>query len=215
MNPLASTPRTKHRRKPARGSYDRTLAYAILDEALVAHVGFVVDGAPFVIPMFYARQDDTLILHGASASRFLQHGAAGLPMCISVTLIDALVLARSAMHHSLNFRSVVLMGTATEIVEREAKLAASARFVDHAVPGRSREVRAPNDKELHATKMLTMPIDEGSVKVREGGPIDDEEDFAIPCWSGVVPVGVAAQAPIAHPRTHEPVPDTLAGYRRR
>jgi len=215
MKPLVSTPRTKHHRKPVRGSYDRELAYAILDEALVAHVGFAVDGAPFVIPMFYARQGDSLILHGAAASRFLEHGAAGLPLCVTVTLLDALVLARSAFHHSVNYRSVVLMGTATEIVEREAKLAAAAAFVDHAVAGRSREVRAPTDKELGATKMLAMPIDEGSVKMREGGPIDDVEDFDVPCWSGIIPVALTASTPLADPRTHEPVPATLTSYRRR
>jgi hypothetical protein len=214
MNSLVSTPRTTHHRKPARGSYDRELAYKILDEALVAHVGFAVDGQAFVIPMFFARAGDTLLLHGAAASRFLKHGAAGHPLCVTATLLDGLVLARSAFHHSVNYRSVMLLGTASEIVDHEAKRAASAAFVDHMVAGRSREARVPTAKELDSTRMLAMPIDEGSVKVREGGPIDDEPDFAIACWSGHVPVALTAAAPIPDPRTREPLPAQLVSYRR-
>ena len=210
MNPLATTPRTRLHRKPVRGSYDRALAYRILDEALVAHVGFAVDQQPFVIPMVFARQGDTLLLHGAAASRLLASGARGLPLCVTVTLLDGLVLARSHFHHSVNYRSVVLMGTAHEIEDRDGKLAASAAFVDHVVPGRSREARPPTDKELAATRMLAMPIDEGSVKVREGGPIDDEEDFMVPCWSGHIPVGLVTSAPIPDPRTREPMPSAIS-----
>jgi uncharacterized protein len=210
MDPLATTPRTRLHRKPVRGSYDRALAYRILDEALVAHVGFAVDQQPFVIPMFFARQGDTLLLHGAAASRLLASGARGLPLCVTVTLLDGLVLARSHFHHSVNYRSVVLMGTAHEIEDRDGKLAASAAFVDHVVPGRSREARPPTDKELAATRMLAMPIDEGSVKVREGGPIDDEEDFTVPCWSGHIPIGLVPSPPIPDPRTHEPMPSAIS-----
>src|SRR5262249_47750165 len=163
--------RTTHHRKPVRGSYDRELAYRILDEALVAHVGFAVDGQAFVIPMFFARAGDTLILHGAAASRFVKHGAAGHPLCVTVTLLHGLVLARSAFHHSVNYRSVVLLGMASEVTDHDAKRAASAAFVDKMVPGRSEHARAPTPKELDATRMITMPIGEGSIKVREGGPI--------------------------------------------
>ena len=210
MNPLATTPRTQLHRKPVRGSYDRELAYKILDEALVAHVGFAVDGAPFVIPMFFARSGDELLLHGAAASRLLKAGATGVPVCVTVTLLDGLVLARSHFHHSVNYRSVMLMGSAREIIDRDAKLEASAAFVDHVVAGRSREARAPTPKELDATRMLALAIDEGSVKVRQGGPIDDDEDFAIACWSGHIPIRLAASAPIPDPRTREPLPATVA-----
>jgi len=213
MNPLATTPRTQLHRKPVRGSYDRELAYKILDEALVAHVGFAVDGAPFVIPMFFARSGDELLLHGAAASRLLKGGSSGVPLCVTVTLLDGLVLARSHFHHSVNYRSVVLMGTAREIIDRDTKLEASAAFVDHVVTGRSREARPPTPKELDATRMLAMVIDEGSVKVREGGPIDDDEDFAVACWSGHVPIRLATAPAIPDPRTREPLPANVARLR--
>jgi nitroimidazol reductase NimA-like FMN-containing flavoprotein (pyridoxamine 5'-phosphate oxidase superfamily) len=209
------TSRTTLHRKPARGSHDPALVYRILDEALVAHVGFVADGEPFVIPMFYARMGDQLLLHGAAASRTLGHGADGVPLCVTVTLLDGLVLARTAFHHSVNYRSVVLFGTAHEILDADAKIAAAAAFVDHMLPGRSREARLPNHKELNATRMLALPIREGSAKVREGGPIaDDPADRDLACWAGHVPIGLVARPPIPDPTNTRPTPPGLVDYRR-
>src|SRR5262245_16827078 len=155
---MEPTPRTKIHRKPDRGSYDRDVVHGILDAGLVAHVGFVVDDQPYVIPMVYARLGDQLVLHGAVASRMLKHAAGGLPVCATVSIIDGLVLARSWMHHSMNYRSVVVLGTAREIAEREAKVAALRAVIDHATPGRSRESRPPDEKELAATRVLALPI---------------------------------------------------------
>jgi nitroimidazol reductase NimA-like FMN-containing flavoprotein (pyridoxamine 5'-phosphate oxidase superfamily) len=210
------TARTRLHRKPVRGSYDRAEAYAILDEALVCHAGFVLDGQPFVIPMVFARAGDRLILHGAPASRLLKAGAAGLPVCVTVTILDGLVLARSAMSHSMNYRSVMVLGHAVAVDDPAEKRAALASVVDHVVAGRSGEARPPNDKELAATLVLALPIEEASVKRRTGPPCDDEEDLSFPVWAGVVPLALRAAAPEPDPAAVPslPVPAALVGYRR-
>jgi nitroimidazol reductase NimA-like FMN-containing flavoprotein (pyridoxamine 5'-phosphate oxidase superfamily) len=188
------------RRLPARGSYDRAEAYAILDEGLVAHVAFVADGAPVVIPTTYARVGDSLVLHGSPASRMLRRLKRGVEVCVTVTLLDGLVLARSAFHHSMNYRSVVVMGTAVEVTDRDEKLRAMTALVEHIVEGRSADARLPSDHELRSTLVLALPIDEASVKRRTGPPLDDEEDLALPVWAGVVPL---------HQVPGEPVDDEL------
>ncbi len=192
--PLQRTTRTALHRRPARGSYDRALAYAIIDEALICSAGFVVDGQPYVLPMAHARVGDEIMLHGAAASRLLT-SAASSAVCLTFTLLDGLVLARSAMHLSMNFRSVVVLAEAREVVERAAKLLALHALIEHVMRGRAREVRPPNDKELAATKVLAVPVEEASIKVRSGGPIDDDADLDWPCWAGEVPLGLVASAP--------------------
>jgi nitroimidazol reductase NimA-like FMN-containing flavoprotein (pyridoxamine 5'-phosphate oxidase superfamily) len=193
---LRQTQRTKVRRSE-RGSHDRDAAYAILDEALVAHVGFVTgDGQPFVIPMVYGRVDDTLYLHGAPGTRLVRTLAEGAALCVTVTLIDALVLAKSQMHHSANYRSVVILGSARRVRGEEAERALTA-IVDHALPGRSTVARPPDGAELRRTAVLAVPIQEASVKVRTGGPVDDEADLALPVWAGIVPIATVRGAPIA------------------
>jgi hypothetical protein len=187
--------RTTVRRVPARGRYEREAVHAILDAGLVAHVGFVQDGAPFVIPMMYARVGETLYVHGAAASRALGVLASGAEACLTVTHLDGLVFARSAFHHSMNYRSVVVLGRAREVLGDEKRAALDA-LVDRLAEGRAAVARAPNDKELAATRVLALGLDEASAKVREGGPIDDDEDLAHPCWAGVVPLALVAGAPI-------------------
>lgn len=197
------TPRTTLRRLPARGRHDRQTIDAILDEALVAHLGFVDDGQPFVIPTLHARRADEVILHGSSASRALRSIAQGAPLCLTVTLIDGLVLARSAFHHSINYRSVVLLGQARLIEDDEEKNAALEALVEHITPGRWDSIRWPSRKELKATKVLAMPIDEASAKVRTGPPGDDDEDYAMDAWAGVVPLAMTAAAPEPDPLLRE------------
>jgi nitroimidazol reductase NimA-like FMN-containing flavoprotein (pyridoxamine 5'-phosphate oxidase superfamily) len=199
----APTPRTTVRRLPERGRYDAATIAAILDEALVCHVGFVADGQPFVIPTTYARVGDKLYVHGSAASRMLRTLKSGVPVCVTVTLLDGLVLARSAFHHSMNFRSVVILGTAQEVTDPAEKDAALAAIVEHVVPGRSEHVRGPNANELKATLVLRVPLAEASAKVRTGPPKDDAEDYALPCWAGEIPLRLVTQPPIADP--------TLAG----
>jgi nitroimidazol reductase NimA-like FMN-containing flavoprotein (pyridoxamine 5'-phosphate oxidase superfamily) len=200
----------------ARASYDRALADSILDEALFCSVGFAVEGQPFVIPMAFARWNDRLILHGALASRLLKTGAQGVPLCASVTLLDGLVLARSAFHHSLNYRSVVIFGRATELVDVEEKRVSMRLLVEHVQKGRADVTRPPNDKELAATRILTLPIEEASIKVRSGGPLDDDADLGVECWAGHLPLALAAGAPVpdtAHPPL-SPLPPSLLRYQR-
>src|SRR5213594_2781402 len=184
MAELSPTPRTRVRRLPNRASYDRTTIHAILDEGLVCHLGFVHDGQPFVLPTTYARVDDALYLHGSAASRMLRGLRDGIPVCVTVTLLDGLVYARSAFHHSMNYRSVVILGTATEVREPAERLAALEAIVEHVVPGRWHEVRPPSAQELKATMVLRVPIAEASAKVRTGGPLDDADDMGLPCWAG-------------------------------
>jgi nitroimidazol reductase NimA-like FMN-containing flavoprotein (pyridoxamine 5'-phosphate oxidase superfamily) len=194
---MQPTPRTTIHRKPARGSYDRAVVHGILDAGLVAHVGFVVDAQPYVIPMVYGRLGDELVLHGAAASRMLKHGSQGVPLCATVTIVDGLVLARSWMHHSMNYRSVVVLGTASEIVERDAKLTALRAVLEHALPGRGQETRWPNDKELAATRVIALPIEEASAKQRSGGPLPEEEDDRdLRCWAGELPIRLGYGLPI-------------------
>jgi nitroimidazol reductase NimA-like FMN-containing flavoprotein (pyridoxamine 5'-phosphate oxidase superfamily) len=195
---LRETSRTKLRRRADRGSFDRVLAHAILDEALVAHVGFVVDGRPAVLPMTYGRVDDTLYLHGAVGNGMLR-AASGADVCVTVTLLDGLVLARAAMHHSMNYRCVVLYGRAERVDGEAEKRRAFDAVVEHSVAGRSAVARPANDLELRKTLVRRLPIDEASVKVRAGGPVDDPEDLGLPVWAGVVPVRLERGEPVADP----------------
>jgi nitroimidazol reductase NimA-like FMN-containing flavoprotein (pyridoxamine 5'-phosphate oxidase superfamily) len=194
---LRETPRTTHRRLAKRGSFDRDLANAILDEAYLAHVGFVVDGAPKVLPMTYGRDGDTLYLHGAAANAMLK-ASAGAEVCVTVTLLDGLVLARSAFHHSMNYRSVVLLGVAEKVDDDAEKDHAFDVIVDHVVPGRSQVARPTNRTERTSTFVLRLRIDEGSAKVRTGDAVDDEEDLGLPVWAGVVPLRLTPGEPVAN-----------------
>jgi nitroimidazol reductase NimA-like FMN-containing flavoprotein (pyridoxamine 5'-phosphate oxidase superfamily) len=181
--------RVRLRRKRERASYDRAVIDAILDEALIAHLGIVdEDGQPFVIPTLHARSGDVVYCHGATASRTLRMLAAGAPVCLTVSLIDGLVLARAAMHHSANYRSALLLGRARVVEDEVEKRAALQAVVEHIVPGRWGDVRAPTANELKATSVLAIPIEEASAKVRSGGPLDDEEDYGLPVWAGVIPL---------------------------
>ena len=195
---LRETSRTKLRRRADRGNFDRALAYAILDEALVAHVGFVVDGRPCVLPMTYGRVDDTLYLHGAVGNGLLR-GSSGADVCVTVTLLDGLVLARAAMHHSMNYRCVVLYGRAERVDGEAEKRRAFDAVVEHSVTGRSAVARPANDLELRKTLVLRVPVDEASVKVRAAGPVDDPEDLGLPVRGGVIPVWLERGEPVADP----------------
>ena len=196
MAGVMPTERTRVRRLPARGSYDRQLIDAILDEALVCHVGFVHDGQPFVLPTTFARLGDALYIHGSAASRMLRGLRDGIPVCVTVTLLDGLVLARSAFHQSMNYRSVVVLGVASEVTDQAERLRGLEAVVEHVFPGRWREVRPPSAQELRATMVLRLPIVEASAKVRTGGPLDDAADLGRACWAGHVPVALAAGTPI-------------------
>jgi len=209
--------RVRLRRKRERGSHDRAVIDAILDEALIAHLGITgQDGQPLVIPTLHARRGDVVYVHGSVAGRTLRALAAGAPLCLTVSLIDGLVLARSAMHHSANYRSVMLLGTARSVTRPAEKLAAFEAIVEHIVPGRWPEVRAPTDNELKATALLAVPIDEASAKVRSGPPQDDEEDYALDAWAGVIPLGASALEPEPDSRLRAGigVPAYVSGYRR-
>ena len=191
-----STPRTRVRRLPKRGGYDRATIDPILDEALIAHLGFAVDGQPYVIPTLHARVGDSVYVHGSAASRTLKHLAQGFPACLTVTLLDGVVLARSIFNHSLNYRSVVVLGHAEPVTERTEKLEALVAFSERILPGRWAEVREPSAKELKATSILRLPITEASAKVRSGPPGDDEPDYAIPVWAGVIPTALVQGTPV-------------------
>jgi nitroimidazol reductase NimA-like FMN-containing flavoprotein (pyridoxamine 5'-phosphate oxidase superfamily) len=197
MTAAAPSERTRVRRLPDRGVYDRAAIDAILDEGLVCHVGFVADAQPFVIPCVYGRIGDRLYLHGSSGSRMLRALADGSPICVNVTLIDGLVLARSAFHHSLNYRSVVVLGRATRIDDAEERLAALRAIVEHVVPGRWQASRRPSAAELAQTLVVALPLDESSAKVRAGDPKDDAEDLALDVWAGTVPLSLVAGKPVA------------------
>jgi len=209
--------RVRLRRRRERGRYDRDAIDAILDEALIAHLGIGEEGGqPMVIPTLHARRGDLVYLHGSVAGRTPRALATGAPVCLTVSLIDGLVLARSAMHHSANYRSVMLLGSARSVTDRGEKLAAFEAIVEHIVPGRWRDVRAPTDSELKATAVLAMPIDEASAKIRSGPPVDDEEDYALAAWSGVIPLAMTALTPEPDPRLRAGigVPGYVSGYRR-
>ena len=214
--PLTRTDRTTLRRLPKRGSHDRAVVNAILDEGLVCHVGFAVGGQPYVIPTTYGRVGDQLYIHGSAASRMLKEMAGGIPVCVTVTHLDGLVLARSAFHHSMNYRSAVLLGVAEPVTSDEERWTALRAIVDHVVPGRWDETRAPNENEMRATLVLRLAIDEASAKVRTGPPVDDEADYALPCWAGELPLRMATLPPVADPRLAPgiPLPAHVAGYRR-
>ena len=194
---FARTERSTVKRLPARASYDRDLAHSILDEALIAHVGIADGDQAYVIPMMFARCGDDIVLHGSPASRLLRSIKAGTPVCVTVTHIDGLVLARSAFHHSMNYRSVVVLGVATVVEDLDHKAKVLDALVEHLVPGRTADARRPSTKELQATLVLTVPIEEVSVKVRTGPPLDDEDDLGLPVWAGVLPLRITAGEAIA------------------
>ncbi|HEY3238971.1 MAG TPA: pyridoxamine 5'-phosphate oxidase family protein [Acidimicrobiia bacterium] len=208
------TARTTVRRRPERAEYDRAAVEAILDEGLVAHVGLAVDGQPFVLPMVYARVGGDLYLHGSAASRLLRALVAGAPVGVTVTLLDGLVLARSAFHHSMNYRSVVILGTAVPVTDAAERERALAAMVDHAVPGRSEEVRPPDRRELAATLVVRVALDEASAKVRSGPPIDDEADLEVPVWAGVLPLRLVAGDPRPDGPADRPLPPAVAAWRK-
>jgi uncharacterized protein len=198
--PQIPSARTRVIREADRGLYDRETVYRILDEGFLCHAGFVVDGQPFVIPTSYGRKDASLYIHGSAASRMLRQMKDGVPVCITVTLLEGLVLARSIFNHSMNYRSVVILGKATVVDNPEEKLAALRILSEHILPGRWDDSRQPNERELKATSVLRVPIEEFSAKVRQGPPIDDEEDYSFPTWAGVIPLEMVAGTPIKDPR---------------
>jgi nitroimidazol reductase NimA-like FMN-containing flavoprotein (pyridoxamine 5'-phosphate oxidase superfamily) len=216
MSKFERTPRTTLKRLPDRGEYDRQIVYSILDEGFVCHVGFAFDGHPYVIPTSYGRIGDRLYIHGSAASRMLRSLAGGIPVCVTVTLVDGLVLARSAFHHSINYRSVVIFGTAQLVEDEEGKLAALAALTEHIIPGRWAEVREPNGQELKGTTVLAVSLVEISAKIRTGPPKDDEEDYSVPAWAGELPLRLVGLAPIADPHLPTDVkpPNYLWNYSR-
>jgi nitroimidazol reductase NimA-like FMN-containing flavoprotein (pyridoxamine 5'-phosphate oxidase superfamily) len=211
---LTPTDRTRVRRLPDRGKYELDLIHRVLDEALICHVGFAVEGRPWVIPTIHARVGDELVLHGAPANHMLRTLDAGVETCVTATIIDGLVLARSHFHHSMNYRSVMVFGRAMPVTDLDAKRNALHALVEHVVRGRTAEARPPSDAELRKTLVLALPISEASAKVRTGGPIDDEEDLAMPIWAGVVPSAMSFGAGIAEPGITAPVPDYVTSYSR-
>jgi nitroimidazol reductase NimA-like FMN-containing flavoprotein (pyridoxamine 5'-phosphate oxidase superfamily) len=192
--------RTRLVREADRAVYDRAAAYKILDEGFICHVGFVADGQPFVIPTGYGRVGDSLYIHGSAASRMLRRVDEGIAVCVTVTLLDGLVLARSIFNHSMNYRSVVILGTAVAVINTKEKIEALRLLSEHILPGRWVESRQPNERELKATLVMRLPIEEFSAKVRQGPPVDDEEDYAFPTWAGVIPLEMVAGKPIPDPR---------------
>jgi nitroimidazol reductase NimA-like FMN-containing flavoprotein (pyridoxamine 5'-phosphate oxidase superfamily) len=221
--PQMPTPRTRVVREPHRAAYDRETVYQILDEGFLCHVGFAVDGQPFVIPTSYGRKDASLYIHGSAASRMLrqmqkQDGKnETVQVCITVTLLDGLVLARSVFNHSMNYRSVVILGKATLVDDPQEKLAALRTLSEHILPGRWDDSRQPNERELKQTSVLRVPIEEFSAKVRTGPAIDDEEDLTFPTWAGVLPLEMKAGAPVndANLDPGREVPPYVTSYSRR
>ncbi len=217
MTKFTKTDRTGIKRLPERGHYDRETIYRILDEALICHVGFVENKQPYVIPINFARVEDTIVLHGAKASRLLKHVEAGHPVCVTATLVDGLVLARSMFHHSVNYRSVVLFGKGRPVEAEAEKLAALEAVTEHLIPGRWRDARLPNRKELAATRVVAIKIDEASAKVRMGPPGDEQGDYALPVWAGVLPLQEVPLPPIRDKLQSEDVrlPEYISGYSRK
>ena len=217
MTSFEPTARTTLKRLPKRGEYDHAAVHRILDEAFICHVGFVSDGKPVVIPTAYARIDNDLYIHGSAASRMLRTLEDQIDVCVTVTLIDGLVLARSAFHHSINYRSIVIFGNARLVTDPDEKYKALHAFTDHIVPGRWADVRVPNETEMKATMVLKLPLVEVSAKIRTGPPIDDEEDYAMPIWAGVVPLSLSAGVPLDDQRLPEGIepPDYVSNYSRR
>jgi uncharacterized protein len=200
------TARTRVRRRHDRGRYDRETIYAILDAALLCHVGYVIDGLPYVTPTLYWREGERLFWHGSSASRMLRKQTEGIPVCVTVSHLDGLVVARSGFHHSLNYRAVMAFGSAAIVADEETKTAALNGFVDRLYPGRNRQIRPIFPQELKATTLMSMRIDEASAKIRTGGPIDDEPDYALDCWAGVIPVETRIGAAVPDERLKSAVP---------
>lgn len=198
--PTSPTDRTRVVRMPQRGVYDQETVHRILDEGLVCHLGYTLDGQPFVIPTMYAREGDQLYIHGSAASRTLRQVGAGIPVCVTVTLTDGLVLARSVFNHSMNYRSVVALGVASLVESPAEKLEALRGFTEKLLPGRWAETRPPTEQELKATSVLRLPLSEVSAKVRTGPPKDDEADYALPVWAGVIPLRLVAEPPIRDER---------------
>jgi nitroimidazol reductase NimA-like FMN-containing flavoprotein (pyridoxamine 5'-phosphate oxidase superfamily) len=216
MSQFTPTERTKIHRKPDRGSYDRKLIYSILDEAFVCHVAFIADGLPFVVPTNYVRVGDKLFLHGSTAGRLMKTLASGAPFCLSVTLLDGIVFAPTAVGHSVNYRSVVVMGKAEPVEGEAAKLAAMRDFVEYVIRGRWASVRPPSEQELKGTMVLAVPLVEASAKVRTGFAVDDVEDYASPAWTGILPMKWSAQSPVPDPRGNPkiPIPTNIQHYSR-
>jgi nitroimidazol reductase NimA-like FMN-containing flavoprotein (pyridoxamine 5'-phosphate oxidase superfamily) len=216
MTPFQPTERTQVKRLPKRGRYDEEIVWQILDSGFVCHVGFNVDGQPLVIPTNYGRSGRTLYLHGSSASRMLKTLSTGVPVCVTVTHVDGLVLARSAFHHSVNYRSVVILGTARLVEDPAEKMEALRIFTEHVLKGRWDDVRQPTEQEIKATSVLALPLEELSAKVRTGGPVDDEADYTLPVWAGVLPLETVAKTaePDGLRKSDLPLPEYLKNYSR-
>lgn len=216
MAEYEQTERTRVYRKPGRGSYDRELIHSILDEALICHVGFVQEGQPYVIPTIHARVGETLYLHGANGNRTLKALVGGGGCCVTVTRPDELVLARSAQHHSINYRSTMIFGLAREVTDPDEKQRALRAVIDHIAPGRSDEIRGPNEAELRSTRVLAVQIEEASAKVRTGPPADEEADLDLPYWAGRLPLTLGAGEPISAPDLTQdlPIPDHVRDWSR-
>ncbi len=194
------SPRTTVKRLARRGTYGRETINAIIDEALICHVGFVIDGSPVVIPTIHTRVGDTLYFHGSAASRMLRSLRDGIDACVTLTILDGLVMARSAFHHSMNYRSVVVMGKGREVVDGEEKLRVLDALVEHVCAGRVADVRPPNESELKQTLVIAMPLAEASAKIRTGPPVDDEADYSLPIWAGVIPLALTPSSPVGDER---------------
>lgn len=214
MSSFEKTPKNTVVRVPNRGIYDKEQVYGILDAALICHVSFVVDGQPITIPTIHARDGDNLLLHGSSKSRLMLHAAEGNDLCVSVTHLDGLVLARSSFHHSMNYRSVVVFGKGEMVEAENAKMDALAKFTDKIVPGRWDDARKPTLQEMKATLVVSIPVDSASAKVRTGGPVDDDADYALDVWAGVVPIKQQFLAAVPDEKLKEGVslPDYLRDY---
>lgn len=219
MSEYTPTDRTQVRRLPKRGVYDKEQVHSILDEGFLCHVGFAVDGQPFVIPTGYARVGERIYLHGSAASRMVRSLDGGLPVCVTVTLLDGFVLARSAFHHSMNYRSVMILGTARLVDDAEEKIEALRAFTNHIAAGRWDEARQPTAQELKGTSVLALDLEEVSAKIRSGPPVDDEDDYTLPVWGGVIPVRLTAGTPVGDGRVREGLEPVdarrLAGLRNR
>ena len=216
MQTIEKTERTTVKRLPKRADYSRETINDILDEGFVCHVGFVVDGQPFVIPTGYARADNHIYIHGSAASRMLRSLSTGIDVCLTVTIVDGIVLARSAFHHSMNYRSVVVFGKALPIEDPLEKMEALYALSEHIIPGRWKDVREPSDQEMKATLVLKLPLEEASAKIRTGPPIDDETDYEIPVWSGVLPLKLNPSSPVPddHTSPDATIPDYVTNYNR-
>jgi uncharacterized protein len=216
MPQFTKTAKNRIKRFPQRGYYDQKTIYRILDEALMCHVGFVENGQPYVIPINFARVEDHVVMHGAIASRLLKHVESGQPICVEVTIVDGLVLARSVFHHSVNYRSVVLFGKGQLVEEEQEKLGALKAITEHLIPGRWQDARRPNQKELNATRVVSIKIDEAAAKVRMGPPIDEQEDYTLPVWAGVLPLRELPLTPIRDELQSKDVslPEYIAHYSR-